>query len=574
MQHLSDITLVSALSRLPRGSSRGFRFIDTAHEERFFAYEQMEAEARRRAALLQAKGLQKGDRVALVIPEGHEFVLSFLGAVVAGIVPVPLFPRPALKPEDSYLQAAQHIVKASGAKAIVSSETAMRLTQLDRLCDACPALEFIAPVETLFAVDEQAELKQVNITPADLCFLQFTSGSTAEPKGVMISHRNVVANATAFLGPEGLNRQDDDLGVSWLPLYHDMGLIGFILGTLICDIPVIIFPTESFARMPRRWLEIISERRATITYAPNFAYQLVTKRTRDRDLEALDLSCLRVAGCGAEPIRAQTLRDFAQRFATAGFRQEAFLPCYGMAESTLATTFPKVGHPFRVDRVDPQAMRDGQALPLNNSSSPSTTQDTDHANSASCLEVVGCGRAFSGHTLCIRDAQGKVLPERCVGEITVRGPSVMQGYFQSPDITRNTLRDGWLHTGDLGYVVDDELFVCGRMKDLIIVRGANYYPQDIEWTIGDIEGVRRGNVAAFGTLTKGEEQLVVSAEANSRDAERLRREIAQRVAQEHGLSPFHVAVVPVGALPKTSSGKTQRRRVRALFESGSLKEHA
>ncbi|HEX5659918.1 MAG TPA: AMP-binding protein, partial [Polyangiales bacterium] len=318
---ISPRTLVEALSALPRGESRGFRFIGSDGQERYFPYQALEAEALRRAALLAARGIVKGDRVALVVPEGHEFVLSFLGTVAAGAVPVPIFPRATFKASSDYSDTVGHIVEASRSKLLVAMNANLTLVEPVRA-----KVELIT-TEELFA-GEAPPFTPPALTPDDLCFLQFTSGSTSRPKGVQVSHGNLIANATAFLGPHGLDRNDADVGVSWLPLFHDMGLIGFILGPLICDIPVVILPTASFARGPKIWLETITKYKGTITYAPNFAYALASKRIKERDLSALDLSTLRVAGCGAEPIQAATLKEFARALAPAGFKETAYLPSY------------------------------------------------------------------------------------------------------------------------------------------------------------------------------------------------------------------------------------------------------
>ncbi|MDH5490684.1 MAG: fatty acyl-AMP ligase, partial [Myxococcales bacterium] len=430
---------------------------------------------------------------------------------------------------------------------------------VQRLVERGVAAEAIQSVEEAFE-GSAGRFEPPTIVPEDICFLQFTSGSTSRPKGVMVSHANLVANAQAFLGPEGLDRREEDKGVSWLPLFHDMGLIGFVLGTLICDIPVVLLPTETFARSPRLWLETIAKHRGTITYAPNFAYQLVTKRVKDKELADLDLSSLRIAGCGAEPIRAQTLLDFAEKFAPAGFDSKALLPSYGMAEATLAITFHPRGTEMVVDRVDAETMKTGLAAPAS-------------AQSQSALELVGNGRTFPGHEIAIVDDEGQPLGERRIGQVVARGPSITSGYFENPEATEESWREGWLQTGDLGYFADGHLFICGRIKDLIIVRGANHYPQDIEWVVGDMEGVRRGNVFAFGVIQDGVETLVLAAESVRADAERLRREIAERVVAEFGLAPAHVAMLPVGTLPKTSSGKAQRRRAMQMYEAGELEEH-
>lgn len=554
----SPIHLVEALGRLPRDESRGFRFLGQDRVERYYPYYAMEAEAYRRAALLSALGLKKGDRVALVLAEPYQFVLSFLGAVVGGFVPVPIYPRASFKNADGYVDTLAHIVTASQSTVLLCG--AGNREVVERLATRDIAVPQIHDVDQLFAEDVTVpSFAPPSIDPEDLCFLQFTSGSTNKPKGVMVSHANLIANTTSFLGPHGLDRRDSDVGVSWLPLYHDMGLIGFVLGPLVCDIPIYLMPTELFARSPRLWLEAIHKQRGTITYAPNFAYQLAAKRVKPAEVESLDLSCLRVAGCGAEPIRAATLRSFADHFAPAGFQEKAFLPSYGMAESTLAITFHEREAPLRVDRVSAKAMREGRAVPA--------------SEGEEALEIVGCGKPFPGHDLRVVDEQGNDVGERVVGEVLTRGPSVTKGYFQAPEATADAFLDGFLRTGDLAYVADGDLFICGRRKDLIIVRGENHYPQDIEWVVGDLPGVRRGNVIAFATTVEGNEELVVAAEAASTDAAELRTVIARKIVEEFGLRPHHVAIVAIGSLPKTSSGKIQRQKARRLFEDGELQEH-
>lgn len=552
-------TLVEALYALPDGEERGFRFHGLDRQERYYPYAAMRAEAERRAAFLADAGLVKGDRVALLLPENHEFVLTFLGASVGGFVPVPMYPQATFKAMDAYIDILAHIVEAADVAAIVCMEANRDV--LEKL-SARPEM---AGRRVLFAPEafegETPAFERPDVTPDDLCFLQFTSGSTSKPKGVMVTHANLIANTTAFLGPQGLNRTPDDVGVGWLPLFHDMGLIGFVLGTLIVDLPVVLMQTAHFARAPRRWLELISKHRGTITYAPNFAYQLAAKRVRDKDIAALDLSSLRVAGCGAEPIRAKTLRAFAERLAPAGFDDKAFLPSYGMAESCLAITFHPVGTEMIVDRVDPAAMQDGVARPA-----------ADGAEDA--IDIVSCGVPFPGHELRVVDEAGHDLGERQVGEIIARGPSVTPGYFRNEEATGAALRDGWLHTGDLGYRVGENLYVCGRIKDLIIINGANHYPQDLEWSIGELEGVRRGNVCAFSVVRDGKEELVILAEANRSEAERLRSEIQQHVFKAFGLQVSDVVISPVGTLPKTSSGKHQRNKTRLLYERGELTAHA
>jgi fatty-acyl-CoA synthase len=554
-------TFVDALSTLPRGDARGFRFITVRGEEHYYPYEALEREARRRAAKLAALGLKKGDRIALVIADPEEFVLSFLGASIAGLISVPMHPRVAFnfKAKKSYAETVSHIVRAAGARMLLT--LASTRETIEEALAADTGLERIVVLEE-FLAGEPAAFEAPAVGPEDLCFLQFTSGSTSLPKGVMVTHGNLVANARAFLGPKGLDLRKDDVGVGWLPLYHDMGLIGFVLGTLICDVPTVLLPTEAFVRKPGIWMEAISRYGGTITFAPNFAYALVVRRMRDEDLTGLELSRLRVAGCGAEPINAEVMRQFCTRFGPVGFRPEALLPCYGMAEATLAITFHDYDRPIVTDTVCASTLGFGKAV--------STKADAKRRT----VELVGCGHPFPEHELRIVDEAGRPLPDRCVGEIVTRGPSITLGYFGQPEATAAAYRDGWLHTGDLGYVAEGQLYICGRSKDLIIIHGANYYPQDIEWAVSEVPGVQRGAVVAFSVMQEGEETLIVCVEGKGPDVAELKRAVAAKVADSAGLRVGQVAVVQAGSLPKTSSGKVQRRKTKAQFEAGQLEEHA
>lgn len=553
----SPKTLVDALSLLPRDETRGFRFIGADTKERFYSYDAIEKEAHRRAAHFAALGLKKGDRLAIVVPEGHEFVLSFVGACVAGVIPVPIFPRASFKGLDGYVDTVAHICKGSGAQYLLTMEATKPF--VEKVLERDSGITKLLYTESIFEGPTPA-FTPPKVDPEDICFLQFTSGSTSRPKGVVVTHANLVANSQAFLGPAGLGMVEEDMAVSWLPLFHDMGLIGFILGPLICNVCSVLLPTSTFARGPRIWLETLHKFHGTVTYAPNFAYALATKRVRDRDLAELDLSHVRIAGCGAEPIQAQTMRDFVARLAPVGFKETMLLPSYGMAEGTLAITFHPRGTPLVTDIVDHDAMKKGQATPV-----PRGTPKS--------LELVACGVPFPGHEVLVVDEDGKALPERRVGQIVTRGPSVTQSYYNNPEATAEGWKNGWLQTGDLGYYANGALFICGRIKDLIIINGANYYPQDIEWALGEMDGVRRGNVIAFSVQAEGTEQLVIAAEANSGDVERLKKQIPERVYELTGLSTGYVAIVGVGGLPKTSSGKVQRRKTKQLYEDNLLAEH-
>lgn len=532
------------------------RFLGFGGEDRYFTYQQLYAEAWRRAAHLSSHGLKKGDRLALMMVEAHEFVMSFLGCALAGVIPSPLSPPMATKGGDHFLSTAARIIEDAGAKMLLTTESSKPFAE--QVLQRASVDTRLATTEIAFAGDPP-RFDAPRILPEDICFLQYTSGSTTAPRGVMVTHANLMANITTFLGPHGLNGGPGDVAVSWLPLYHDMGLIGFILGPLVYIGPAVIIPTTSFARDPRVWLKAMDKYRGTISYAPNFAYAQVIKRLRDQDLETMDLSCWRVAGCGAEPIHVPTLMSFAERLAPAGFRAEAFMPSYGLAESTLAVSIYPHNRGPRIDRIDPEALKRGSARPA-----------PEKNGEASAL--ISCGYPLPDHQVAIVNEEGKTLPEREIGEILVQGPSVTKGYFENPEATAATWRDGWLRTGDLGYLADGELFVCGRSKELIIIRGANYYPQDIELAVRDLPGVKRGNVVAFSVNEGGEERLVILAEADPREGEALRQAIAVRVRETSGLDVYRVALIPAGALLRTTSGKLQRRKMKDLYERGELQE--
>ena len=556
LENLTSETLIVAMERIPDAPESGMRFLGFGAEERYFTYRQLYAEAGRRAAHFSGLGLKKGDRLAVMIGEAHEFVMSFLGCVLAGIIPSPLSPPMATKGGEHFLDAAARIIEDAGAKVLLTTESSKPFAE--QMLRRVSGDTRLATTETAFASDPPP-FDPPRIYPEDICFLQYTSGSTSSPKGVMVTHANLMANITAFLGPHGLNGGPGDVAVSWLPLYHDMGLIGFILGPLIYIGPAVILSTTSFARDPRVWLRAIDKYRGTISYAPNFAYAQVIKRLRDQDLETLDLSCWRVAGCGAEPIHAPTLLSFAERLAPAGFRAEAFLPSYGLAESTLAVTVHPREAPMLIDRLDAESLKHGRANPA--------TEDNGRVS-----EVVSCGVPFPDHQVAIVNEEGMLLPEREIGEVIVQGPSVTKGYFENPEATAATWQDGWLFTGDLGYLADGELFICGRSKELIIIRGANYYPQDIELSARDLPGIKRGNVAAFSVSEGGEERLVILAEADAREGEDLRSRISARIQEATGLEVHRVALVPVGTLLRTTSGKLQRRKMKQLYEQDEIPE--
>ncbi|MBX3186897.1 MAG: fatty acyl-AMP ligase [Labilithrix sp.] len=558
----------------------GFRFISEdgvpgfatkATSEASFSYTALERASARYGGALQALGLKKGDRVALILPAAEDFVLCFFGAMRAGIVPVPIYPPLGLGQLQGYLDNTRHIVAKSGARALVTTAQIKRL--LGTVKAAAPSLEQVVAVE---AIRESLEpLKGVKLTGDDVAFLQFTSGSTSRPKGVMLTHANLMANVKCITY-DGLHMRDDDVGVSWLPLYHDMGLIGFVLAPIINRTPIVFLPPLLFLKRPITWLQAITRHKGTISFGPNFAYALCVKRIRERDLEAIDLKTWRVAGCGAEPIRPETLEAFAGAFAKVGFPKEALLPSYGMAESSLAISFTELSEGMKTLSVD------GETLWAENLAK--IVPDDD----ARAVRLVSCGPKFAGHDIAIfapDDAESKEpLYEDRVGEIRIKGPSVMSGYWEDAERTKEAFAGGWLKTGDLGLIHDGRVYICGRSKEVIIVNGRNYYPQDIEWEASQVDGVRKGNVIAFGArdlVERDRERVVVALEVqdapkNLEPKELVRQKhalvsaVRKAVLDGMGLSLDDVVPLAPGVLPKTSSGKLQRAKTRELYESGDL----
>lgn len=548
-------TLAEAIANVGRFfPQHGYTFQDMKGDERVFPFPELE---RRTAAVgqgLQALGLRKGDRLGLILIEPRDFVLTFLAAVRIGVVPVPLYPPLALGDLDNYVEKISLILETAEARELVVSSQLKNLVW--SLVDRVPSLKRLSYVERLDGNPDAIELPE--LTQDDLCFLQYTSGSTSAPKGVMVTHGSLFANCRGIMGP-GLEMDPErDVAVSWLPLYHDMGLIGFVIAPLFWGIPTTFIPTLRFLKRPNVWMETLHARRATSTFAPPFALGLAVRRSRPADLERWDLSALRFVGVGAEPISAPVVRQFTDHFHKhCAMPRNAVLPAYGMAEATLAIGLKPVQAAFRTRVVDAEVFADeGRVVPA--------------AGDGEQLEHVSCGRWFPEHEVEIRDSDGQALADGHEGEICFRGPSVTPGYFNNPEATAASYRDGWLHTGDLGYVLDGEVYVTGRMKDLIIVNGRNYHPQALEWPIAQVEGVRPGNVVAFSVPGAETEEVVIALEARPERPDDLATRVADVVRSSFGLSVREVVVLEAGQLPKTSSGKLQRRRTRDLHLSGRL----
>lgn len=537
-------TLTEALARAGE-SAAGLVFVDTREEDTRLSWADVYARSLRVAGGLAARGVRAGDRVALVLPTSPAFVTSFFGTLLAGAVPVPLYPPVRLARLDEYHQRTAALLGAAGARLVVTDGRLRALLGV-AVEAARPALGCVRASDL-----EGAPLAR-EAGPEALALVQFSSGTTVEPKPVALSHRNLLANVAA-IGTLFDPAQGPPVGVSWLPLYHDMGLVGCLLVACAHPVSLALLPPELFLARPAAWLRAIARHRAVISPAPNFAYGLCVKRVRDEELAGVDLSCWAFALNGAEPVSPAVLRRFADRFAPWGFRPEALTPVYGLAEASLAVTFSDAKSLFRTRGVDAGALaREGRV------------QD-------GAREVASVGRPVAGVEVRIRDAQGRALPDGEVGRIEVRGDAVMQGYLGLPEATAAVLKDGWLDTGDLGFVSDGELYVCGRAKELVVLRGANHAPREFEEALDGVDGVRPGCVVAFGFTPDGGEGeelgLLVETEG---DTGGLEERVRGRVAEATGIRPHTVALLAPGTLPRTSSGKLRRAEAARLFLSGEL----
>ncbi|MCM2258347.1 MAG: AMP-binding protein [Vicinamibacteria bacterium] len=531
---------------------------DGAGEERTITYAQLRDAAAAVAWGLRERGVGRGDTVALMLPTGFDFLRAFQGILAVGAVPVPIYPPVRLDRLEEYALRQSAILADAGVKLLVTIDRARPVAGLLR--SRVPSL--LAVVSAGELADTGGVLRAPQGAGADPAFIQYTSGSTGSPKGVLLTHDNLLANITAIRA--GLQAGPTDVGVSWLPLYHDMGLIGSWLFCLHDGLPLALLSPLAFLARPELWLWTLHARRGTMSAAPNFAYELCARKIEDAAIEGLDLSSWRCALNGAEPVNPETLERFAKRFAPYGFRREAMMPVYGLAENSVGLAFPPPLRGPRIDRVQRAAFADHGLA---------TAAATDDADP---LRFVCVGREAPLHEIRIVDDAGADRPERAVGRLVFRGPSMTSGYYRKPEATAAiTLPGGWLDSGDLAYRADGELYITGRRKDLIIKGGRNLVPQEIEELASQVTGIRKGCVAAVGlaAASTGTEALVVVAETRATDGEERRAlaaAVTSRVAEAVGVPPDRVELVPPGSIPKTSSGKIRRAETKSLLERGLL----
>jgi 1-acyl-sn-glycerol-3-phosphate acyltransferase len=525
--------------------------------EQTISYADLDRESCNIAAGLIERGLVPGDRVAIMLPTELAFFAAFIGVLYAGGAPVPVYPPFRRAQVEDHLRRQAGILRNAGASILIIGSEIRNVGQL--MLGLAENLQY---VETVDALSRAGTIEQPLAAGADtIALIQYTSGSTGDPKGVVLTHANLLANIRAM--GEALDASSSDVFVSWLPLYHDMGLIGAWLGTLHYGVPTVIMPPLAFLADPGRWLRAISRHRATLSAAPNFAFELCCKNVRDEDIKELDLSSLRMLVNGAEPVSPATIARFTARFANYGFPPKAMAPVYGLAENSVGLTFPPVGRGPIVDRVQRSALSsEGHATPAG-------------PEDATALEFVACGRPIVGHEVRIVDETDAELPERTEGRLQFRGPSATQGYFRNEEKTKALFDGEWLESGDRAYIAGGDVFITGRIKDMIIKAGRNIYPHELEELVGGVEGVRKGCVAAFASTFGGAdtERLVLLAETRlteSAEIEALRDRIVEVTKTQLDISPDEVVLAQPHTVPKTSSGKLRRSAARTLYESGLL----
>ncbi len=536
-------------------------FLDEDGAEHELSHIELRDRARETAQGLRQRGIAPGDAVCIMLPTGLDFFYAFFGILIAGAVPVPIYPPARLSQLEDHLRRQAGILANARVKVLVTVPQAKPLARF--LKAKVNELGYVETVDDLRESVPEGTAWPV-LKAGDIAFLQYTSGSTGNPKGVMLSHANLIANVRAM--GQALQADSTDVFVSWLPLYHDMGLIGAWMGSLYHAVKLVVMSPLTFLARPEKWLWAIHRYQGSISTAPNFAYELCQKRIAAEDIEGLDLTSWRVAANGAEPVIPTTMRAFADRFAEYGFEYEAMKPVYGLAESTVGLAFPPMGREPPIDRVDRDAFtKGGNAAPADD-------------NDDNALEFVACGWPLPGHEFRVVDDAGRELPERREGRLQFRGPSSTTGYFRNPEATAKLFDGDWLDTGDYAYLLGGDVYLTGRAKDIIIKAGRNIYPQEIERAVGDVEGVRTGCVAVFGTTDEqsGTERLVVMAETRETDQQNrmaIRTEIEAAAGDILGMPPDDVALVMPQAVLKTSSGKIRRDANRIAYESGTVTPH-
>ena len=533
------------------------RFYQDDGQGESLSYRQLLEGAEAVAGGLQQKDIQLGDRIIMMLPTGRDYFFCFFGILLAGGVPVPIYPPVRRSQIEDHMRRHAYILSNCLATILVTVPEGKTVSQL--LKSQVETLQDIVTVEDLASGPRAIVRPSVN--EDDIAFLQYTSGSTGNPKGVVLTHANLLANIRAM--GAAVQADSTDVFVSWLPLYHDMGLIGAWLGSLYFGALLVVMSPLDFLSRPQRWLWAIHRHRATLSAAPNFAYELCLHKLNEQDLEGLDLGSWRAAFNGAEAVNADTLLAFYERLKGYGLHYESLMPVYGLAECSVGLAFPPIGRGPLIDRIERDAfMNDGKAVPA-------------EAADQSALRFVVSGRPIAKHQVRIVDDHGHELPERRQGRLQFRGPSTTSGYFRNPGKSKELFDGEWLESGDLAYMAGGEVYITGRIKDVIIRAGRNIYPDELEKAVGEIEGVRKGRVAAFAckAADSGSERLVVMAETREQDADRqlaIRKRINATVTEIIEASPDTIVLAPPGTVLKTSSGKIRRAASREVYERGEM----
>ena len=547
MRYADFPTLVEALDYAAQGSA-GMNFYDRRNQlEAVLEYRDLQSKAIAGAQRLLSLNLNKGDRVAIIAETSVGFVEAFFSCQYAGLVAVPLAIPMGVGQRDSYTAKLQGLLASCKPAAIISSNEWLSLINVVNIDS--PTIHILSNEDFNALPEMDIELQLPS--PDDIAYLQYTSGSTRFPRGVIITHREVMANLRA-ISHDGIKLRDGDRCISWLPFYHDMGLVGFLLTPMATQLSVDYLSTQDFAMRPMQWLKLISKNRCTVSVAPPFGYNLCLRRVNDKDLAELDLSCWRVAGVGAEPISAEQLNQFGECFSKAHFDSKAFMPCYGLAENALAVSFGEEAIGTQINEVDRDILENqGRAV--------APTKGTRAVST-----FVNCGKALPGHLIEIRNEVGMPLPEQEIGHIYISGPSLMSGYFQDLASQRDIKSTGWMDTGDLGYLLNGYLYVTGRIKDLIIIRGRNIWPQDIEYIAEQEPEIHSGDAIAFVT---SQEQIILQIQCRVGSEQRraqIVHSLTARIQSEFGVSA-DIELLPPHSIPRTSSGKPARAEAKKRY---------
>jgi fatty-acyl-CoA synthase len=558
-------TLGEALDYAARGQ-RGLNFHDArATLVRSYSYAALRDDARDAAYRLIAAGIAPGDRVALVAETSAEFAALFFGAVLAGAWPVPLPLPTSFGGRDSYIDQLRVQLSSCDPRVLIYP------TELAALAGDAAVAAGVTGIDWAELLARPAPPAALPAAGADdICYLQYSSGSTRFPHGVAITHRSLLSNLAAHA--HGMQIAAEDRCISWLPWYHDMGLVGCFLSPIANQVSTDYLKTEDFARRPLSWLDLISRHQGTaLSYSPTFGYDICARRmsSQTKAADRFDLSRWRVAGNGADMIRPDVMQAFVDAFADAGFQATAFLPSYGLAEATLAVSLMPPGEGIRVELVEETELSGG-AHADNDARGPAMPRPQRYR------AIVNCGKPVRDMEVEIREEDGTPLPDGAIGKLWCRGPSVMVGYFRDADATAACMVDGWLDTGDMAYMSDGYIFIVGRAKDMIIINGRNHWPQDIEWAVEQLPGFKAGDIAAFAITTPGGEEtpavLVQCRSSDEGERVRLRDEIRDRVRSVTGMNCV-VELIPPRTLPRTSSGKLSRAKARNLYLAGEIKPY-